>query len=56
MSDKPPAPKRGALPTPKDVREKAPRYTPDDAKNRSRERTQPNGDQNDADDQNTEQK
>jgi hypothetical protein len=56
MSSKPPDPKRGAFPTPKDVREKAPRYTPDDVKNRSRERTQLNGDRNDANDENTEQK
>lgn len=56
MSDKPPAPNRSALPTPKDVREKAPRYVPDDTKNRPRERAQLNGDRNDADDENTEQK
>ena len=56
MSEKPPAPKRGALPTPKDVREKAPRYIPDDAKSRSRERTQLSGDQNDADDDHTKRK
>jgi len=29
MNDKPPAPKRGALPTPKAVIDKAPRYNPD---------------------------
>ena len=56
MSDKPPAPKRGAIPTPKDVREKAPQYVPDDAKTRSRERTQLNGDQDDAGNDKTEQK
>ena len=56
MSDKPPAPKRGAFPTPKDVREKAPQYIPEDAKNRSPERTQLDGDPNDAKDENTEKK
>lgn len=56
MSDKPPAPKRGAFPTPKDVREKAPKYVPDDAKNRPQDRTQLDGDQNDAKDENTDQK
>ena len=56
MSEKPPTPKRGAIPTPKDVREKAPQYVPDDTKNRSRERTQLKGDQDDAKDENTEQK
>jgi hypothetical protein len=56
MSDEPPVPKRGAFPTPKDVREKAPRYIPDDTKNRPREHTQLNGDRNDANDENTEQK
>jgi hypothetical protein len=29
MNDKPPTPKRGAFPTPKEVIEKAPRYIPD---------------------------
>ena len=29
MSGKPPVPKRGAFPTPKDVRDKAPPYIPD---------------------------
>jgi hypothetical protein len=56
MSDKPPAPKRGAIPTPKEVREKAPKYTPDDAKRSSGDRTQFNGDQNDAGNEDTEQK
>ena len=56
MSDKPPVPKRGAIPTPKDVREKAPRYIPDDVKNPSRDRTQLNGDPKDAKDDNAEQK
>jgi hypothetical protein len=56
MSDKPPAPKRGAFPTPKDVREKAPKYTPDGAKNQPPERTQLDGDQNDAKNGNTDQK
>ena len=56
MSDKPPTPKRGAIPTPKDVREKAPRYVPDDAKNRPPERTQTDGDQGDAGNENTDRK
>jgi hypothetical protein len=56
MSDKPPAPKRGAIPTPKDVREKAPRYVPDDAKNRQPERTQLDGDQRDAGNNDTDRK
>jgi hypothetical protein len=56
MSDKPPAPKRGAIPTPKDVREKAPKYVPDDAKNPSRDGTQLDGDQDDAGNDHTEQK
>jgi len=56
MSDKPPAPKRGAIPTPKDVREKAPRYVPDDAKTRPPERTQLDGDQDGAGNENTDQK
>ena len=56
MSDKPPAPKRGAFPTPKDVREKAPQYVPDDAKNRPQERTQLNGDQDGAGNKNADQK
>jgi hypothetical protein len=30
MSETPPVPKRGAFPTPKEVRDKAPRYIPDD--------------------------
>jgi hypothetical protein len=29
MNDKPPTPKRGAFPTPKQVLEKAPRYVPE---------------------------
>ena len=49
MSGQPPTPKRGAFPTPKDVREKTPPYVPDhdavddqqdDATNRSPDRTQ----------------
>ena len=56
MSDKPPAPKRGAIPTPKDVREKAPKYTPDNAKKSAGDRTQLNGDQKDAGNEGAEQK
>jgi len=53
MSGKPPVPKRGAFPTPKDVREKAPQYVPDDdaaadqqddAANRSPDPAQPKDD------------
>jgi hypothetical protein len=29
MNSKPPTPKRGAFPTPKEVRDKAPKYNPD---------------------------
>jgi hypothetical protein len=47
----PPVPKRGAFPTPKDVRDKAPPYIPDDAKNRPPDRTQLEGDRHDAKDQ-----
>jgi len=56
MSDKPPVPKRGAFPTPKDVREKAPKYIPDDDKNSPADRTQLEGAHCDANDKNTEQK
>jgi hypothetical protein len=55
MSGKPPVPKRGAFPTPKDVRDKAPPYIPDhdaandqqDAKNRSPDPAQPKDDRSD---------
>jgi len=58
MNGKPPTPKRGAFPTPKDVRDKAPPYIPDhgavdeqqdDPKNRSPDRTQLQDDQNEKD-------
>ena len=55
MSDKPPIPKRGAFPSPKDVRDKAPRYVPDDAKTRPPDRTQLEGDHRDAKDEDTKQ-
>jgi hypothetical protein len=53
MNGKPPTPKRGAFPTPKDVLDNAPRYTPEhdtaddqqsDKTNLSPDRTQPRGD------------
>jgi hypothetical protein len=58
MSGKPPVPKRGAFPTPKDVRDKTPPFIPDqdavddqqDAKNRRPGSSQPKDDRNDTKD------
>ena len=59
MNDKPRTPKRGALPTPKDVLDKARRYIPEDstaddersdATNRSQDHAQPSDDRGDAKD------
>jgi hypothetical protein len=58
MSGKPPGPKRGAFPTPKDVRDKASPYIPDqdaaddqqDAKKRPPGTPQPKDDQSDTKD------
>jgi hypothetical protein len=57
MNGKPPTPKRGAFPTPKEVLDKAPRYTPEQADdqqsdeiNPSPDRPQSQGDQSDAKD------
>jgi hypothetical protein len=58
MSNKPLVPKRGAFPTPKDVRDKAPKYIPDndaatdqpDKANRSPDCTQPQADRRDTND------
>jgi hypothetical protein len=59
MNDKPPTPKRGAFPTPKDVLDKAPRYKPEqspaddqpsDETDRAPDRTQPQGDKGGAND------
>ena len=59
MNDKLPTPKRGAFPTPKEVLDKAPKYTPEhstaddqqsDETNPSPDRTQPQGDQGGAND------
>jgi hypothetical protein len=57
MSGKPPVPKRGAFPTPKDVRDKTPPYIPDqdatddqrDEKNLSPDPAQPEDDRKDTD-------
>jgi hypothetical protein len=60
MKDKLPTPKRGAFATPKDVLDKAPKYTPEhstaddqqsDEANRSADRAQPQGDQGGAKDE-----
>ena len=63
MSDKPLVPKRGAFPTPKDVRDKAPPYIPHDAADDPQDnatnppdRTRPQDDQSNAKDRNTKQK
>ncbi len=65
MNGKLPTPKRGAFPTPKDVRDKAPPYVPDpdtaddrqdDATHHPPSRTQPQGNQGGADDEDTSKK
>jgi hypothetical protein len=44
MNGKPPTPKRGAFPTPKDVLDKAPRYTPEQADDQQSDDTNPSPD------------
>jgi hypothetical protein len=44
MNGKPLTPKRGAFPTPKDVLDKAPRYTPEPADDQQSDETNPSPD------------